>query len=151
VSEPVELWTDGACSGNPGPGGWAAVLRWNGHVREISGGDPQTTNNRMELMSVIEGLKALTRPVDVVVHVDSAYVEGAFTQGWIERWRTNGWRTADKKPVKNQDLWEQLAKEVERHRVTWKRVRGHAGVEWNERADALAVAERDRAAGVTAV
>jgi ribonuclease HI len=151
VSEPVELWTDGACSGNPGPGGWAAVLRWNEHVREISGGDPQTTNNRMELTSVIEGLKALTRPVDVVVHVDSAYVEGAFTQGWIERWRQNGWRTADKKPVKNQDLWEQLAEQVERHRVTWKRVRGHAGVEWNERADELAVAERDRAAGVTAV
>ena len=151
MSEPVELWTDGACSGNPGPGGWAAVLRWNEHVREISGGDPQTTNNRMELTSVIEGLKALTRPVDVVVHVDSAYVEGAFTQGWIERWRQNGWRTADKKPVKNQDLWEQLAEQVERHRVTWKRVRGHAGVEWNERADELAVAERDRAAGVTAV
>jgi ribonuclease HI len=151
VSEPVELWTDGACSGNPGPGGWAAVLRWNGHVREISGGDPQTTNNRMELLSVIEGLKALTRPVDVVVHVDSAYVEGAFTQGWIERWQRNGWRTADRKPVKNQDLWKQLAEQVERHRVTWKRVRGHAGVEWNERADELAVAERDRAAGVTAV
>jgi ribonuclease HI len=105
----------------------------------------------MELLSVIEGLKALTKPVDVVVHLDSAYVEGAFTQGWMERWRRNGWRTADKKPVKNQDLWEQLADQVERHRVTWKRVRGHAGVEWNERADELAVAERDRAAGVAAV
>lgn len=151
MSEPVELWTDGACSGNPGPGGWAAILRWNGHVREISGGDPQTTNNRMELMSVIEGLKALTKQVDVVVHVDSAYVEGAFGQGWIDRWRRNGWRTADRKPVKNQDLWEQLAEQVERHRVTWKRVRGHAGVEWNERADELAVAERDRAAGAAAV
>jgi ribonuclease HI len=146
VSEPVELWTDGACSGNPGPGGWAAVLRWNGHLKELSGGDPQTTNNRMELMSVIEGLRALTRPVDVVVHVDSAYVEGAFTQGWIDRWRQNGWRTAGKQPVKNRDLWEALAEEVARHRVTWKRVAGHAGVELNERADRLAVLERDRAA-----
>jgi ribonuclease HI len=146
VSEPVELWADGACSGNPGPGGWGAVLRWNGHSRELSGGDPSTTNNRMELTSVIEGLRALKRPVDVVVHVDSAYVESAFNQGWIERWRRNGWRTSDRKPVKNRDLWEQLAEQVERHRVTWKRVRGHAGVEWNERADQLAVAERDRAA-----
>ncbi|MGN6380403.1 MAG: ribonuclease HI [Gaiellales bacterium] len=151
MSEPVELWTDGACSGNPGPGGWAAVLRWNGHLKELSGGDPVTTNNRMELTSVIEGLKALTRPVDVVVHVDSAYVESAFTLGWLERWQQNGWRTSDKKPVKNRDLWEQLAEQVDRHRVTWKRVRGHAGVEWNERADQLAVEQRDRAAGVAPV
>ena len=146
MSEAVELWTDGACSGNPGPGGWAAILRWNGHVKEVSGGEPQTTNNRMELMSVIEGLRALTRPVDVVVHVDSAYVESAFTQGWIDRWRQNGWRTAGKQPVKNRDLWEALAEEVGRHRVTWRRVAGHSGVELNERADRLAVIERDRAA-----
>jgi ribonuclease HI len=146
VSEPVELWTDGACSGNPGPGGWAAILRWNGHVKELSGGEPQTTNNRMELMSVIQGLRAITRPMDVVVHVDSAYVESAFTQGWIDRWRQNGWRTAGKQPVKNRDLWEALAEEVARHRVTWRRVAGHAGVELNERADRLAVIERDRAA-----
>jgi ribonuclease HI len=122
------------------------VLRWNGHSRELSGGDPDTTNNRMELMSVIEGLRALTRPVDVVVHVDSSYVEGAFTKGWIDAWRRNGWRTASKQPVKNRDLWEQLAAEVARHRVTWKRVKGHTGVRWNERADELAVIERDRAA-----
>jgi ribonuclease HI len=146
VSAPVELWADGACSGNPGPGGWAAVLRWNGHLKELAGGDPQTTNNRMELTAVIEGLRALSRPVEVVVHVDSAYVEGGFTQGWVDRWRANGWRTADKKPVKNRDLWEQLDAEVARHTVTWKRVRGHAGVEWNERADVLAVAQRDLAA-----
>jgi len=139
VSAPVELWADGACSGNPGPGGWAAILRWNGHTRELAGGDPHTTNNRMELTAVLEGLRALTRPVDVLVHVDSAYVEQGFTQGWVDRWRATGWRTAGKQPVKNQDLWEQLAVEVARHGVTWKRVRGHAGVELNERADALAV------------
>jgi ribonuclease HI len=140
MSDVVELWADGACSGNPGPGGWGAVLRLGDHVRELSGGDPQTTNNRMELTAVLEGLRALTRPVDVVIHVDSSYVERAFTQGWLETWRRNGWRTAGKQPVKNRDLWEQLAAEVERHRVTWKRVKGHSGVEMNERADALAVA-----------
>jgi ribonuclease HI len=116
------------------------VLRLGDRVRELSGGDPQTTNNRMELTAVLEGLRALTRPVDVVIHVDSSYVERAFTQGWLEGWRRNGWRTAGKQPVKNRDLWEQLAAEVERHRVTWKRVKGHSGVELNERADALAVA-----------
>lgn len=140
MSQAVELWADGACSGNPGPGGWGAVLRLGDRVRELSGGDPQTTNNRMELTAVLEGLRALTRPVDVVIHVDSSYVERAFTQGWLEGWRRNGWRTAGKQPVKNRDLWEQLAAEVERHRVTWKRVKGHSGVELNERADALAVA-----------
>jgi ribonuclease HI len=140
MSDVVELWADGACSGNPGPGGWGAVLRLGDRVRELSGGDPQTTNNRMELTAVLEGLRALTRPVDVVIHVDSSYVERAFTQGWLEGWRRNGWRTAGKQPVKNRDLWEQLAAEVERHRVTWKRVKGHSGVELNERADALAVA-----------
>ncbi len=140
MSQAVELWADGACSGNPGPGGWGAVLRLGDRVRELSGGDPQTTNNRMELTAVLEGLRALTRPVEVVIHVDSSYVERAFTQGWLEDWRRNGWRTAGKQPVKNRDLWEQLAAEVERHRVTWKRVKGHSGVELNERADALAVA-----------
>jgi ribonuclease HI len=140
MSQAVEIWADGACSGNPGPGGWGAVLRLGDRVRELSGGDPQTTNNRMELTAVLEGLRALTRPVDVVIHVDSSYVERAFTQGWLEGWRRNGWRTAGKQPVKNRDLWEQLATEVERHRVTWKRVKGHSGVELNERADALAVA-----------
>jgi ribonuclease HI len=140
MSDVLELWADGACSGNPGPGGWGAVLRMGDHIRELSGGDPQTTNNRMELTAVLEGLRAITRPVDVLIHVDSSYVERAFTQGWLAGWRRNGWRTADRKPVKNRDLWEQLADEVERHRVTWKRVKGHSGVELNERADALAVA-----------
>jgi ribonuclease HI len=140
MSQAVELWADGACSGNPGPGGWGAVLRLGDRVRELSGGDPLTTNNRMELTAVLEGLRALTRPVEVVIHVDSSYVERAFTQGWLDGWRRNGWRTAGKQPVKNRDLWEQLAAEVERHHVTWKRVKGHSGVELNERADALAVA-----------
>jgi len=142
----VEIWTDGACSGNPGPGGWAAVLRCRGVQRELSGGDPQTTNNRMEMTAVLEGLRALTRPVAVTVVVDSAYVEQAFTQGWIDRWRRNGWRTSGKETVKNRDLWEQLAAEVARHRVRWRRVKGHAGSDLNELADRLAVEARDRAA-----
>jgi ribonuclease HI len=147
VSEAVELWTDGACSGNPGPGGWAAILRKSDRLLELSGGEPETTNNRMELQSVIEGLRALKKqPVDVVVHLDSAYVRSAFTEGWIKGWQRNGWRTAGKKPVKNQDLWEQLIAEVAKHHVRWELVKGHAGVEWNERADELAVAARDAAA-----
>jgi ribonuclease HI len=144
VAEVVELWTDGACSGNPGPGGWGAILRWNGHERELSGGEADTTNNRMELMSVIMGLAAITRPMDVRIHTDSSYVEQAFTKGWLEGWRRNGWRTAGKQPVKNQDLWERLWEEAARHQVSFTRVRGHAGVVLNERADQLAVAERDR-------
>jgi ribonuclease HI len=147
VAEVLELWTDGACSGNPGPGGWGAILRWNGHERELSGGEADTTNNRMELMSVIMGLAAITRPMDVVVHTDSSYVEQAFARGWLEQWRRNGWRTAAKQPVKNQDLWERLDDEAARHRVTFRRVKGHDGVVLNERADELAVAERDRYAG----
>ena len=147
MAEVLELWTDGACSGNPGPGGWGAILRWNGNERELSGGEADTTNNRMELMSVIMGLAAITRPMDVVVHTDSSYVEQAFTRGWLEQWRRNGWRTAAKQPVKNQDLWERLADEAARHRVTFRRVKGHDGVVLNERADELAVAERDRHAG----
>jgi ribonuclease HI len=147
-AETVELWTDGACSGNPGPGGWGAILRWGDHERELSGGEPDTTNNRMELMSVIMGLAAITRPMDVVIHTDSSYVEQAFTKGWLRSWQQNGWRTADKKPVKNQDLWQRLAEEAARHKVTFRRVRGHSGVELNERADQLAVAERDRYAAV---
>lgn len=142
----VELWADGACSGNPGPGGWAAVLRYGEHVRELSGSDPETTNNRMELTAVIEGLRALNRPSRVAVHVDSAYVERAFTDGWIDRWRRSHWTTAGRTPVKNRDLWEALAAEVERHQVTWRRVKGHAGVAWNERADRLACEARDLAA-----
>ncbi|MDX6592848.1 MAG: ribonuclease [Gaiellales bacterium] len=146
MADTVELWADGACSGNPGPGGWAAILRWNGHERELSGGERLTTNNRMELQSVIEGLAAISRPMDVIVHTDSSYVEQAFTRGWLEGWQRNGWRTASKQPVKNQDLWERLAEEAARHRVEFRRVKGHAGVELNERADQLAVAARDRQA-----
>jgi len=138
----MELWTDGACSGNPGPGGWGAILRWGDHERELSGGEPDTTNNRMELMSVI------TRPMHVVIHTDSSYVEQAFTKGWLRGWQQNGWRTADKKPVKNQDLWQRLAEEAARHTVEFRRVRGHTGIELNERADQLAAAERDRYAAV---
>jgi len=148
VAEVVELWTDGACSGNPGPGGWGAILVWNGRERELSGGEADTTNNRMELMSVIMGLAAITRPMDVVINTDSAYVEQAFTKGWLELWQRNGWRTAAKQAVKNQDLWQRLAEEAARHNVSFQRVRGHTGVEMNERADQLAVAERDRYATV---
>jgi ribonuclease HI len=142
----VELWADGACSGNPGPGGWATVLRWNGHERELSGGEPQTTNNRMELRSVIEGLRALTRPVHVIVHTDSSYVERAFTDGWLTSWQSNGWRTKDKKDVKNRELWEELLALTQQHQVEFKRVKGHSGIELNERVDELAVVERDRQA-----
>ncbi len=143
MGDTVELWTDGACSGNPGPGGWAAILRWNDHERELSGGEPQTTNNRMELQSVIEGLAALSRPMRVVVHTDSAYVEQAFTQGWLAGWQRNGWRTAGKKAVKNQDLWERLAELVDGHTIEFRRVKGHSGIELNERVDRLAVEQRD--------
>lgn len=144
MTDTVELWTDGACSGNPGPGGWAAILLWNGHERELTGGEPQTTNNRMELMSVIEGLEALSRPMQVFVHTDSAYIEQAFTQRWLQGWRRNGWLTAAKKPVKNRDLWERLDAAVDGHDVEFVRVKGHAGIELNERADQLACEQRDR-------
>jgi len=144
--EPVEIWTDGACSGNPGPGGWAAILRLGDREREISGGEPATTNNRMELQAVVEGLNALTRPVRAVVHTDSAYLERAFTDGWLERWKRNGWRTSARKPVANRDLWEALDAAVQQHVVRFERVDGHSGVELNERADLLAVAARDEAA-----
>ena len=143
MSDTVELWTDGACSGNPGPGGWAAILLWNGHERELVGGEEMTTNNRMELMSVIAGLEAISRPMRVLVHTDSAYVEQAFAQRWLEGWRRNGWMTAAKKPVKNRDLWERLDAAVDGHDVQFVRVKGHAGVELNERADELACAQRD--------
>jgi ribonuclease HI len=143
----VELWTDGACSGNPGPGGWAAILRWRGQERELFGGEPATTNNRMELMGVIAGLRALQRPAKVLILTDSAYLERAFTDGWLQRWKRNGWRTAAKKPVANQDLWEALDEATDGHAIRFRRVAGHAGVELNERADRLAVAARDVAAG----
>ena len=142
----VELWTDGACSGNPGPGGWAALLRMGAHERVLSGGEPVTTNNRMELRSVVEGLRALKRPCRVRVHVDSSYVKNAFTNGWLDRWQRNGWRTSAKQPVKNRELWQELLEEASRHAIEWVKVTGHAGVELNERVDRLACAERDRRA-----
>lgn len=145
ADDEVEIWTDGACSGNPGPGGYGAILRWRDHEYEVSGGEPSTTNNRMELMGLIKGLQALTRPSKVVVVTDSAYVEKAFTQGWLAKWQRNGWKTAAKKPVENQDLWEAALAASEPHQVRFERVKGHAGIELNERADALAVAARDAA------
>ena len=138
MTDTVELWTDGACSGNPGPGGWAAILLWNGHERELTGGEPQTTNNRMELISVIEGLEAISRPMKVLVHTDSAYIEQAFAQRWLEGWRRNGWLTAAKKPVVNQDLWQELDSQANRHKVVWTWTKGHASHEDNNRCDELA-------------
>ena len=142
----VELWTDGACSGNPGPGGWAALLRMGEHERLLSGGEPLTTNNRMEITSVVEGLRALNRPCRVRVHLDSSYVKNAFTNGWLVRWQRNGWRNSGKQPVKNRELWQQLLDEASRHAIEWVKVTGHSGVEDNERVDRLACSERDRQA-----
>jgi ribonuclease HI len=133
----VELFTDGACLGNPGPGGWGVLLRAGVRERELSGGEAQTTNNRMELMAAIAGLEALKRPCDVVLTTDSQYVKLGVEQ-WMARWRANGWRTSDRKPVKNQDLWERLAAALGSHRVTWHWVKGHAGHVENERVDVLA-------------
>ncbi len=133
----VDIFTDGACSGNPGPGGWGAILRFNGHEKEISGGEPVTTNNRMELMAAIAALESLNRPCTVRIHTDSQYVKHGITE-WIGRWQANGWRTSDRKPVKNADLWQRLQGAAGRHRVKWHWVRGHAGHSENERADALA-------------
>ena len=138
----VEIFTDGACKGNPGPGGWGAIMRSNGKEREISGGEALTTNNRMELMAAIEALKALKRPCHVQLWTDSNYVRDGITK-WIHGWRRNGWRTADKKPVKNAELWQALLEATEPHRIDWHWVKGHAGHPENERADALACAEAE--------
>jgi ribonuclease HI len=134
----VVVHTDGACSGNPGPGGWGAILQSGAHEKELKGGDPHTTNNRMELMAAIAALEALKKPSMVEMHTDSQYVQNGISQ-WIHGWKRNGWRTADKKPVKNVDLWKRLDAALERHEVRWHWVRGHAGHELNERADRLAV------------
>lgn len=140
MSEPlVEIYTDGACSGNPGPGGWGAVLLFNGDRKEISGGDPDTTNNRMEMTAVARALNALKRPCQVRIHSDSALIINAFTQGWIENWKQRGWKKADKKPVENRELWEAILQAMAPHHVEWIKVKGHAGIEENERADQLAV------------
>ena len=136
----VEVHTDGACSGNPGPGGWAAILRWGGHERELSGGEPLTTNNRMELTAAIAALEVLKRPMRVRLFTDSQYLRLGITE-WLPAWRARGWRTADKKPVKNQDLWERLDAARQPHTVEWRWLKGHAGHPLNERADQLARAE----------
>ena len=133
----VEAFTDGACSGNPGPGGWGVLMRWNGAERELTGGEPDTTNNRMELMAAIQALEALKRPVPIRIHTDSQYVKNGITQ-WIHSWKRNGWKTAAKDPVKNADLWQRLDALVARHQVEFAWVRGHNGHVDNERADALA-------------
>ena len=134
----VEIYTDGACSGNPGPGGWAAIIIDDGVEAELSGGESSTTNNRMELMGPIQGLRALPTRRVVGVYSDSAYVVNCFRDKWYEGWRKNGWRISQKKPVENRDLWEALLAEVERHAVTWHKVAGHSGHELNDRVDALA-------------
>jgi ribonuclease HI len=137
MSERVAIWTDGACSGNPGPGGWGAILRYGDREKDIFGGEPLTTNNRMELTAAISALETLTRPCAVDLHTDSQYLRGGVTE-WMAKWKRNGWRTADKKPVKNEDLWRRLDEAVQRHEIGWKWVRGHAGDVMNERADELA-------------
>lgn len=133
----VDIWTDGACKGNPGLGGWGALLLQGPHEKTLCGGEANTTNNRMELMAVIEALKVLKRRCDVTVHTDSQYVQKGMTE-WLVNWKRRGWRTADKKPVKNADLWLQLDEQVAQHNVSWQWVRGHAGDPGNERADELA-------------
>ena len=135
--KPVRAFTDGACSGNPGPGGWGAVLQFGDHERELHGGAEDTTNNRMELTAAIEALKALSEPCRVSLTTDSTYVRDGITQ-WLTNWKRNGWRTAAKKPVKNQDLWQALDREAARHEVDWRWVKGHSGHPENERADRLA-------------
>ena len=133
----VEVFTDGACRGNPGPGGWGALLRYGAHEKELCGGEAETTNNRMELMAAIRALEALTRPMDVRVTTDSQYVKQGITT-WLPAWKARGWRTADRKPVKNIDLWQRLETALTPHRVEWRWIRGHTGHPENERADALA-------------
>jgi ribonuclease HI len=133
----VTIHTDGACSGNPGPGGWGAILEFGDHKKELSGGEPHTTNNRMELMGAIAALEALKRPCAIDLYTDSQYLRNGI-MSWIHGWKKNGWRTADKKPVKNVDLWQRLETALERHDVKWHWVKGHAGHDLNERADELA-------------
>ena len=137
MNESVDIYTDGACKGNPGPGGWGALLRYGKHERELFGGEIATTNHRMELTAVIEALRALKRPSQVVVHTDSQYVQKGVTE-WLRNWKQRGWKTADRKPVKNEDLWRALDALLATHRISWRWVRGHSGHPENERADALA-------------
>lgn len=137
MNQTVHMWTDGACKGNPGPGGWGVLLRAGEHEKTLFGGEPHTTNNRMELMAVIQGLRALTRSCEVIVHTDSQYVQKGITE-WLANWKRRDWRTADRKPVKNADLWRMLDAECAQHRLEWRWVRGHSGDPGNERADQLA-------------
>jgi len=137
ATETIDIYTDGACSGNPGPGGWGAILRYNGTEKELFGGEAATTNNRMEMMAVIEALRALKRPLAVRVHTDSQYVQKGISE-WIHGWKKRGWKTADRKPVKNEDLWRTLDALAAQHRIEWHWVKGHAGHAENERADELA-------------
>ncbi len=140
----VILYTDGACSGNPGPGGYGAILIYNGIEKEISGGEKNTTNNKMEMLAVIKGLEMLKEPCEVEVYSDSAYVVNSIQMGWINSWKNNGWRKADKKPVKNVELWERLLELLEIHKVTFLKVKGHADDELNNRCDRLAVEQREK-------
>ncbi len=140
----VDMFTDGACSGNPGPGGWGTILRCNGVEKELSGGEPQTTNNRMELLAVINGLQALKRPCHVTITTDSQYVVNGITKGWAQSWKENGWRKKDKKPALNPELWDTLLQELEKHDYEFNWVKGHAGHPENERCDNLAVMESEK-------
>ncbi|MEM6284614.1 MAG: ribonuclease HI [Chloroflexota bacterium] len=142
LSEKVIIYTDGGCAPNPGPGGWAAILMYGGHTREISGGRKNTTNNQMELTAAIEALEALKRPSEVELYTDSTYVRNGITS-WIHNWKRNGWQNAKKKPVKNKDLWQRLDTATQRHTITWKWVKGHSGNEFNERVDTLVGEARD--------
>jgi ribonuclease HI len=137
MPETVHIFTDGACRGNPGPGGWGAILRYGDREKEIYGAERATTNNRMELMAAIQALEALNRSCEAVVTTDSEYLRKGITE-WLPQWKRRGWKTAAKQPVKNQDLWERLEKAIERHRVEWEWIKGHSGHEENERADSLA-------------
>ena len=136
----IEIFTDGACSGNPGPGGWGALLRYNGHEKEMSGGEADTTNNRMEMLAAIVALETLSQPCHVNLYTDSTYLKDGITK-WIKGWKKNGWRTAAKKPVKNVDLWQRLDEVIKPHEIEWHWVKGHAGHPENERVDDLARAE----------
>lgn len=140
----VVIYTDGACSGNPGPGGWGAVLQYGASMKELSGYEAETTNNRMELLAAIMALAALKEPCEVDLYSDSAYLVNAWKKGWLAGWQKNGWQTAQKKPVENQDLWQRLLQLTARHKVTWHKVKGHADNRWNNRCDELAVAEVKR-------
>lgn len=140
MKKTVIMYTDGACSGNPGPGGWGTLLIWNGKERELSGGEAQTTNNRMEMKAVIEGLKALKEPCTVKIHSDSALIINAFNQSWIKNWLKRGWKKSNKKPVENRDLWEEMLKVMAPHKVEWIKVKGHSTNELNNRVDRIAVA-----------